>query len=573
MRKFIGTLLFFLCGWIMVKAMNQVPDSLSRNAIEKLIYSYPDSALQRLELARDRKALPDYQLDWLTADAYLQKKYFRLALKYRKRVLECDSVQMKQSYYLNALHNLCEAYMMVEDYEQVLKVTHQNIAIVDKMDKQFRDQKTFPYWYMARVYFKLNDYEKAFPLLQESMKLYDERLQRLIKNKKYIAHSLYEKVRRQVQISVDCYEMELYEDSYRYAEESYRTLDETSSLVGVPDANRSIPLKVYNAIKSSVYSSLAVSAKKLGKKKEAQKWLLLLEEDAEYKDLLSAYMKMEEYSRALPVLKDWLKTEEASQISEDSQRCYQWLATCLKKTGHVGEAYQYMEKADCVKDSLFDRLLESGALEFSILYKTKEKEAQVHLLDAELKTQRVVTWLVVIVTLVVIGFLWYIWKLYREIKRKSYAMVQQIESCQLEKQRLMALVSTANPSLNGEKVNESNDLIMEEEQLFLMLDNAIRSGKLFLNPSLSVEGLSDALKINKSQIRSLIQKATGLGVVAYLNNVRLELALEQLANTNDTIEAIADETGFGSARSFYRIFKDKYGMTPNDYRLLVTKKG
>lgn len=62
----------------MVKAMNQVPDSLSRNAIEKLIYSYPDSALQRLELARDRKALPDYQLDWLTADAYLQKNIFVL---------------------------------------------------------------------------------------------------------------------------------------------------------------------------------------------------------------------------------------------------------------------------------------------------------------------------------------------------------------------------------------------------------------------------------------------------------------------------------------------------------------
>lgn len=85
--------------------------------------------------------------------------------------------------------------------------------------------------------------------------------------------------------------------------------------------------------------------------------------------------------------------------------------------------------------------------------------------------------------------------------------------------------------------------------------------------------MSEALKINKSQIRSSIQKATGLGIVAYLNNIRLELALEQLANTNDTIEAIADETGFGSARSFYRIFKDKYGMTPNDYRLLVTKKG
>ena len=36
-----------------------------------------------------------------------------------------------------------------------------------------------------------------------------------------------------------------------------------------------------------------------------------------------------------------------------------------------------------------------------------------------------------------------------------------------------------------------------------------------------------------------------------------------------TIEAISEESGFKSSRSYYRLFRDKYGMTPSEYKKVM----
>jgi len=45
------------------------------------------------------------------------------------------------------------------------------------------------------------------------------------------------------------------------------------------------------------------------------------------------------------------------------------------------------------------------------------------------------------------------------------------------------------------------------------------------------------------------------------------------AHSKFTMEAIAMECGFNTYRTFYRLFKEKYKLTPTEYGKLAKKEG
>ena len=54
--------------------------------------------------------------------------------------------------------------------------------------------------------------------------------------------------------------------------------------------------------------------------------------------------------------------------------------------------------------------------------------------------------------------------------------------------------------------------------------------------------------------------------VEYVNGVRLNYAVAALENTMDSITNICLDCGFESQRTFNRVFKDRYKITPREYR-------
>lgn len=53
---------------------------------------------------------------------------------------------------------------------------------------------------------------------------------------------------------------------------------------------------------------------------------------------------------------------------------------------------------------------------------------------------------------------------------------------------------------------------------------------------------------------------------SYLNNMRLDYACSLLLNTDQTITEAFENAGFGSQRTFNRIFREPFHMSPRDYR-------
>ena len=58
----------------------------------------------------------------------------------------------------------------------------------------------------------------------------------------------------------------------------------------------------------------------------------------------------------------------------------------------------------------------------------------------------------------------------------------------------------------------------------------------------------------------------GTSFTAYLNEYRLTMASRLLLASEDSILAVAAECGFENLSYFNRRFKDRFGMTPSEFR-------
>lgn|GEM_PF-1654291 len=86
------------------------------------------------------------------------------------------------------------------------------------------------------------------------------------------------------------------------------------------------------------------------------------------------------------------------------------------------------------------------------------------------------------------------------------------------------------------------------------------------DPNLSSKWVADRMKMSINYLRSLFKEETGQPLADYIAKKRLERVVEQLVETDRTVEEISVQMGFPAINSFYVAFKKRYGMTPNQYR-------
>lgn len=77
----------------------------------------------------------------------------------------------------------------------------------------------------------------------------------------------------------------------------------------------------------------------------------------------------------------------------------------------------------------------------------------------------------------------------------------------------------------------------------------------------TIEELSNNFFLSKSYLSSLFKKATGSGVVEYLQHIRIERACELLTNTTLSITEISTQVGYTDYRFFNKSFKKITGVT------------
>lgn len=117
--------------------------------------------------------------------------------------------------------------------------------------------------------------------------------------------------------------------------------------------------------------------------------------------------------------------------------------------------------------------------------------------------------------------------------------------------------------INRTKIAEE---VWLENYLLKVLKDTTEYMESHLLEELSLDDISDNVNITKFHLLRIWKGATGIGLIEYVRKRRIACALGDLLSSQNNIDFIADKYGFGSERTFVRIFKEEYGTTPSKWR-------
>lgn len=110
--------------------------------------------------------------------------------------------------------------------------------------------------------------------------------------------------------------------------------------------------------------------------------------------------------------------------------------------------------------------------------------------------------------------------------------------------------------------------VMTQSQLSLdkTLSKAVEYLQDHWDEPISVQDIARQCLISESTVYHMFQKQLGQTPIRYLNEIRINQAIQLLENTDYSISAIIRQVGFPSENHFRKVFADMTGMTPLRYR-------
>ena len=184
-----------------------------------------------------------------------------------------------------------------------------------------------------------------------------------------------------------------------------------------------------------------------------------------------------------------------------------------------------------------------------------------------------------------------LWRAQSVIKRKNRKMAELI--LELDDQRNALLARHAFPQLEmaeepGEEeqpdevdaaigtdadTDTSDVAVPENETLFQTFDQQVKEQRLYLDYQLTRDDYAQLMGVDRNRFASILKLFTAGGNLScYLNDLRLEYSIGLFRNHPDwPISKVATESALPSLSTFYRLFKDKYGISPNSFRKTMLK--
>lgn len=83
---------------------------------------------------------------------------------------------------------------------------------------------------------------------------------------------------------------------------------------------------------------------------------------------------------------------------------------------------------------------------------------------------------------------------------------------------------------------------------------------------ISLDHVADSCGLSKYHMCRIFKDTTGISIITYLTDFRLDIAQRLLRNSERSIEEISDCVGFPDRSAFYRAFRARETMSPKDYR-------
>jgi len=131
----------------------------------------------------------------------------------------------------------------------------------------------------------------------------------------------------------------------------------------------------------------------------------------------------------------------------------------------------------------------------------------------------------------------------------------------------------ARELIEGHAERLRNADLQDDGELMALIEMRVEKDRPHLNPDFSAKDLADMLGVSMHRLTLLFRHQTiHRTPEAYIDNLRTLAALRLLRDQpNYTIAVVAEEAGFSNVRTLQRRVQEVIGMTPVEYRLILTK--
>ena len=118
-----------------------------------------------------------------------------------------------------------------------------------------------------------------------------------------------------------------------------------------------------------------------------------------------------------------------------------------------------------------------------------------------------------------------------------------------------------------EEPKDDNSIpVLSNEEYRAMLEKWIQTEKPYLNADFRLSDLHQVLPLNRTYLSQLINQEYGCSFYQWTNRLRIDEAQRLMTEQPEmTMEDVAGQCGFASARSFYRSFYREVEMTPKEW--------
>ncbi len=541
---------------------------------EKIAHD-PESSLLLLDSLEEKGAIPQYGIDYLRALSYRTQSRYYMCMHYATHALnnpeiQRDSVLTSYTYMLLAESSVA-SFQLAEAADMITKGKEYAEKANDQLLRANMLQME------GGLYRNMGVLNKSYECLQEAVSLLSD-----ISNaeaKFLLSHCM-------------GYLMGYY-ISDRKPQKAWEVGLQRERLLRSLESRTDVDVHVLDRHKGFFYSKMAYLSYQVKNPQMAKKYAGMFYSTVfsttsmgqlEINDFL---LESGDYHSVLVHSKAYFSELDASDsLNVIYLRTLYQSGKAYSALGKYSDAYNAMMQAYDIRNKMRVNMERNQIFDLTDVTDAVSREYELEKAAYRVQMQhRIIIGLVGIMAflLLLFGGLW--WAL-SVIKRKNSKMAELILELDDQRNKLMPKYSFPQLEMTadaGEKklpqevdtaaegdtdTDTSGATVPENESLFLKFDQQVKEQKLYLNYKLTRDDYAHLMGVDRNRFASILKLFTAGGNLScYLNDLRLEYSVSLFRNHPDwPISRVATESALPSLSTFYRLFKDKYGISPNSFR-------
>ena len=508
------------------------------------IYETPERLLNRLDSLEKSGFQPTYKIDFLRSYAYYSMSRYSIAYDYALSAVKDERVKEDEKLYSHVIILLAENAIFSYRIEEACNIV---TNVFNYSEKHNNDMLKGNMLFMeGLLYRKINSLDKSYEYLNRSIE---------ILNKKPEIGTLL-RISQIEGVLCDIYITDgKYNEAWKEARRREALLSDLRS--------KGECLALVDRQEAYLYSRLAYLSQRQGRYIVANEYYQkFLTTDFSKTNL--GLLEINDYLLELGNYQDvidnnkrfFLDVDMDDVVSVIYQRALRQSATAYEGIGNYEWAYGALEKLSEIKERHRLAINRQFVLDRENTAEILRYKQDLQRVENDLiKRHNLLVFFILITVLLLVLFILVLYD-HKRLNSRN-------------KKITSLLVELREAKEESEQYHMDNiDSLPQDYRLFLKFDEKVRNEKLYLNYQMQRDDFARLMGVDRNRFASIIKEYTGGGNLnSYLNDMRLEYSIYLLKNHPEmSIQEVGEASALPSSTTFYRLFKEKYDISPKVFR-------